>query len=197
MDHCRGVSHGSSRLWVRFAVDSVGTHSVDSAVTNDSAAATTLVGSGPYGHLRTDVRGRRRLRAGSEGAQNQNLRRESRLPELRWVDRQFPRRVEWGDVPQPTPHLDRGHTWSVGKYCLVGPRPSDNVILEEPTRGTYLMIFGADGMAPVQPTELSMISARFTGHLNYCAGTPNQCAFDAMFQNTCKSENSRWTMTRR
>jgi hypothetical protein len=75
--------------------------------------------------------------------------------------------------------------------------PSDNVILEEPTPGTYLMIFGADGMATVQPAELSMISARFTGYLNYCAGTPNQCAFDAMFHNTCKSENSRWTLTRR
>jgi hypothetical protein len=75
--------------------------------------------------------------------------------------------------------------------------PSDNVILEEPARGTYLMIFGADGVASVQPTELSTISARFTGNFNHCVGTQNQCSIDAMVRGICRSENSRWTLTRR
>ena len=75
--------------------------------------------------------------------------------------------------------------------------PSDTVILEEPAPDTYLMIFGADGVASVQPTELSTISARFTGYFNYCAGTRSQCSFGAMVPNMCTSESSRWTLTRR
>jgi hypothetical protein len=84
-----------------------------------------------------------------------------------------------------------------GSTVWVDLAPSDNVILEEPARGSYFMIFGADGAASVQPTELSTISARFTGYFSFCVGTQNQCSFDAMLQNTCKSENSRWTLTRR
>jgi hypothetical protein len=80
--------------------------------------------------------------------------------------------------------------------------PSDNVILEEPVRGAYFMIFGADGVASVQPTELSTISARFTGYFNYCAATSemgpqNQCSIDTMIRSPCKAENTRWTLTRR
>jgi hypothetical protein len=80
--------------------------------------------------------------------------------------------------------------------------PHDNVILEEPERGTYFMIAGADGVAFVEPTELSTISARFTGYFNYCVATSdigpqNQCSFEKMVHNLCKSENSRWTLTRR
>jgi hypothetical protein len=79
--------------------------------------------------------------------------------------------------------------------------PSDNVILEEPQRGAYLMVAGADGMASVEPTELSTISAPFTGYFNYCFATPeigpqNQCSVDTMMRSQCKSENSRWTLTR-
>lgn len=78
---------------------------------------------------------------------------------------------------------------------------SDNVILEEPERGTYFMVAGADGVASVEPTDLSTISARFTGYFNYCVNTPeigqeNQCSVDTMAHGLCKSENSRWTLTR-
>jgi hypothetical protein len=80
--------------------------------------------------------------------------------------------------------------------------PSDNVILEEPERGTYLMVAGGAGAASVEPTELSTISALFTGYFNYCVttseiGPQNQCSFDTMIRSLCKSENSRWTLTRR
>jgi hypothetical protein len=74
---------------------------------------------------------------------------------------------------------------------------SDNVILEEPEPGTYFMIGGGEGAALVDPTKLSTISASFIGYFKYCAGTQNQCSFDAMLNNMCKSENSRWTLTRR
>lgn len=80
--------------------------------------------------------------------------------------------------------------------------PSDNVILEEPGGGTYLMVAGWDGMADAQPSDLSTISAPFTGYFNYCVATPeigsqNQCSVDAMMRSLCKSENSRWTLVRR
>jgi hypothetical protein len=80
--------------------------------------------------------------------------------------------------------------------------PSDNVILEEPARGTYLMVAGWDGVAAVEPTELSTISTPFTGYFNYCVATSevgarNQCSFDTMVRSPCKSENSRWTLARR
>ena len=74
---------------------------------------------------------------------------------------------------------------------------SDNVILEEPEPGTYFMIGGWEGAAYVDPTKRSTISASFIGYFKYCAGTQNQCSFDAMLYNMCKSENSRWTLTRR
>jgi hypothetical protein len=79
---------------------------------------------------------------------------------------------------------------------------SDNVILEEPERGTYVMVAGADGVASVEPTELSTISTPFTGFFNYCVapseiGPQNQCSVDTMMRSLCKSENSRWTLTRR
>jgi hypothetical protein len=78
----------------------------------------------------------------------------------------------------------------------------DNVILEEPERGTYFMVAGWDGLASVEPTELSTISTPFTGYFNYCVATSeigpqNQCSFDTMVHSLCKSENSRWTLTRR
>ena len=80
--------------------------------------------------------------------------------------------------------------------------PSDNAILEETERGTYLMIAGGAGSASVEPTELSTISALFTGYVNYCVATSdigpqNQCSFDSMIRSLCTSENSRWTLTRR
>ena len=80
--------------------------------------------------------------------------------------------------------------------------PSDNVILEEPERGTYLMVAGADGVASVEPTDLSKISTPFTGYFNYCVATSevgpqNHCSVDTMMRSLCKSENSRWTLTRR
>jgi hypothetical protein len=79
---------------------------------------------------------------------------------------------------------------------------SDNVILEEPERGTYFMVAGWDGVASVDPTELSTISTPFTGYFNYCVATSeigpqNQCSVDTMMRSACKSENSRWTLTRR
>lgn len=76
---------------------------------------------------------------------------------------------------------------------------SDNVILEEAERGAYVMVAGADGMATVEPTDLSTISARFTGYFTYCAATSpqNQCSVDMMMRDLCTSENSRWTLTRR
>ena len=69
--------------------------------------------------------------------------------------------------------------------------PSDNVILDEPGRGTYLMVAGWDGMADVQPTDLSTISAPFTGYFNSWVATPeigsqNQCSVDAMMRSLCK-----------
>ena len=74
----------------------------------------------------------------------------------------------------------------------------DTVILEAPERGTYFMIAGGDGVASVEPTELSTISTPFTGYFNYCVvGPQNQCSSDAMQRSLCKSENSRWTLTRR
>jgi hypothetical protein len=80
--------------------------------------------------------------------------------------------------------------------------PSDNVILEQPQHGTYLMIAGGAGEASARPTELSTISALFTGYFNYCVATSehgpqNQCSFDTMIRSLCTSENSRWTLTRR
>ena len=79
---------------------------------------------------------------------------------------------------------------------------SDNVIVEEPEPGTYFMVAGADGMASVEPGDRSPISARFTGHFDYCVATPevsplNQCSVDTMMHRLCKSENSRWTLMRR
>jgi len=74
---------------------------------------------------------------------------------------------------------------------------SDNVIVEEPSPRTYVAISGGDGVASVQPTQLSTISTSFTGHFKYCAGTQNQCSIDAMVRGMCRSENSRWTLTRR
>jgi len=74
---------------------------------------------------------------------------------------------------------------------------SDNAILEEPERGTYFMVSGGNGVASVEPTELSTISTPFTGYFNYCVvGPQNQCSVDAMVHSLCKSENSRWTLTR-
>jgi hypothetical protein len=75
---------------------------------------------------------------------------------------------------------------------------SDNVILEEPERGTYFMI-AASGAATVQPTELFMISTPpITGYFNYCVvGPQNQCSSSVMVRSLCKSENSRWTLVRR
>lgn len=73
---------------------------------------------------------------------------------------------------------------------------SDNVILEESSPGSYLATSGV-GVAAIQSTELSTISGSFTGYFKYCAGTQNQCSVDAMVRAMCKSENSRWTLTRR
>jgi hypothetical protein len=73
---------------------------------------------------------------------------------------------------------------------------SDNVILEEPSPGAYLATAGV-GAASIQPTELSTISASFNGYFNYCAMTSeNQCSVDTMVHGLCRSENSRWTLTR-
>jgi len=79
---------------------------------------------------------------------------------------------------------------------------SDNVILEEPEPGTYFMVAGADGVASVDPTSPSTISTPFTGYFDYCVarseiGPQNSCSADAMMHSLCKSENSRWTLTRR
>ena len=99
------MSHGGSRLRVRFVVDSVRTHAVDSAVIVDST--TTLASCGPDGQLRTDVRGWQRLRTGSEGAQNQNLRVEDRILEISRVDGYVLRRAQWLDVSPVLPSPDR------------------------------------------------------------------------------------------
>jgi hypothetical protein len=79
--------------------------------------------------------------------------------------------------------------------------PSDNVVFEEPERGTYFMVAGGAGVASVEPTELSTISTPFTGYFNYCiakseVGPQTQCSFDTMVRSMCRSENSRWTLTR-
>ena len=80
--------------------------------------------------------------------------------------------------------------------------PSDNVIFEEPQGGTYFMAAGWEGVASVEPADLSTISTPFTGYFNYCVatseiGAQNQCSFDTMVRSLCKSDNSRWTLTRR
>jgi hypothetical protein len=79
---------------------------------------------------------------------------------------------------------------------------SDNAIVEEPSPRTFVAISGAGGVASVEPGDLSTISASFIGYFNYCAVTSesagqNQCLVDAMVRGMCKSENSRWTLTRR
>jgi hypothetical protein len=78
---------------------------------------------------------------------------------------------------------------------------SDNVIVDEPSPGAYLAIAG-HGAVSVQPTELSTISGPFTGFFKYCAdtsgtGATNQCSVDTAVRGMCRSENSRWTLTRR
>ena len=74
----------------------------------------------------------------------------------------------------------------------------DTVILEVPERDTYFMVAGGNGVASVEPTQLSTISTPFTGYFNYCVvGPQNQCSSDAMVRSLCTSENSRWTLTRR
>jgi hypothetical protein len=80
--------------------------------------------------------------------------------------------------------------------------PSDNVIFEELQRSTYFMVAGGAGAASAEPTDLSTFSTRFTGYFNYCVasseiGPQNQCSFDTMVRSMCRSENSRWTLTRR
>jgi hypothetical protein len=101
---------------------------------------------------------------------------------------------------QPPVWIEVTHGAS-GSTVWLDLAPSDNVILEEPERGTYLMVAGGEGMASVEPTDLSTISARFTGYFNYCVtpemGQQNQCSVDTMMRGLCKSENSRWTLTRR
>jgi hypothetical protein len=77
----------------------------------------------------------------------------------------------------------------------------DNAIVEEPSPGSYLATVGA-GLASVQPTELSTISGSFSGSFRYCTATsgtggPNQCSVATMTRDMCRSENSRWTLTRR
>jgi hypothetical protein len=89
-----------------------------------------------------------------------------------------------------------------GYFVWLDLAPSDNVILEEPERGTYFMVAGWEGEASVEPTVRSTISALFTGYFNYCvatsgSGPQNQCSFDTMIRSLCRSANSRWTLTRR
>ena len=78
---------------------------------------------------------------------------------------------------------------------------SDNVIVDEPSPGAYLATAGY-GVASVQPTELSTISGSFTGFFKYCVETSgteatNQCSIDTVVRGMCRSDNSRWTLTRR
>lgn len=78
---------------------------------------------------------------------------------------------------------------------------SDNVIIEEPSPGTYFATSGY-GAASVQSSELSTISSPFTGYFEYCAATSgaggtDQCSVVTMTHDMCKAENSRWTLTRR
>jgi len=83
----------------------------------------------------------------------------------------------------------------------VGLDLSDNVIIEEPSLGSYLATAGY-GVASVQPTDLSRISGSFAGFFKHCVatsgtGATNQCSVDTMVRGMCSSENSRWTLTRR
>jgi hypothetical protein len=79
---------------------------------------------------------------------------------------------------------------------------SDSFIVEEPEPHTYLTILGGEGGATVDPSNLSMISASFDGIFNYCV-TPSGfeppwgCPVDAIAYTSCRSKNSRWTLTRR
>jgi hypothetical protein len=78
---------------------------------------------------------------------------------------------------------------------------SDNFIVDEPSPGAYLATAGY-GVASVQPTESPTISGSFKGSFKYCAatsgtGAPNQCSVYAMVRGMCRSEDSRWTLTRR
>lgn len=76
---------------------------------------------------------------------------------------------------------------------------SDNVIIEEPSPGTYLATSGYGG-ALVPSSELSTISGPYTGYFKYCAATAggtDQCSAVTMTHDMCKAENSQWTLTRR
>jgi hypothetical protein len=78
---------------------------------------------------------------------------------------------------------------------------SDNVIVDEPSPGAYLATAG-HGVASVQPTELSTFSGPFTGFFKYCVetsgiGATNNCSIDTVVRGMCRSDNSRWTLTRR
>ena len=79
---------------------------------------------------------------------------------------------------------------------------SDSLIVEEPEPGTYLTILGGEGDAAVDPSDLARISTPFDGHFLYCVTNsefkfPYGCPADAIANSTCRSKNSRWTLTRR
>ena len=186
MDHSRDFSHGRNRLWVRFVVNTIGTHAVDSARSTNSARA----GGGPYWRLHTDVRGWQWLRGGSGGAQNQNLPGKNRNDRSYGSADTFAVALSGAAFHSSSPVLINVTGNSVHVDL------SDNVIVEEPSPLTYVAISGGDGVASAEPTQLSTISASFTGYFKYCAGTRNQCSIDAMVRSMCRSENSRWTLTR-
>jgi hypothetical protein len=79
---------------------------------------------------------------------------------------------------------------------------SDSFIVEKPEPGAYLMIVGGEGGAAFEPSNLSTISTSFDGVFLYCVTNseftfPVGCPADASASTTCRSKNSRWTLTRR
>jgi hypothetical protein len=103
--------------------------------------------------------------------------------------------AEWSDFHSYYPVIIEVNGISVGLDL------SDNVIIEEPSPGSYLATAGY-GVASVQPTDLARISGSFAGLFKHCVATSgtaatNQCSVDTMVRGMCSAENSRWTLTRR
>lgn len=78
---------------------------------------------------------------------------------------------------------------------------SDSFIVEKVEPGAYLTINGGEGGILVEPSNLSTISASFDGFFLYCVTNSELkfpgCTANAMTNSTCRSKNSRWTLTRR
>jgi hypothetical protein len=90
-------------------------------------------------------------------------------------------------------HEDQQPVWMEATGTTVGVDLSDNAILEQRSPGAYFATSGY-GLALAQSSEVSTITGAFTGYFKYCAAA---CVVRTMTRDMCRSENSRWTLTRR